>query len=104
MRQEISDILAREVRDPRIGFLTLTEVRVTPDLQQARVLYTLLGDALARHRTAAGLAAASSFIRREIGHRLRLRRTPELHFVFDESIEYQERLEQAFRDLHKEET
>ena len=103
IRAEISDILTREVKDPRIGFVTLTDVRVSPDLHQARVFYTLMGDAAARQRTARGLAAAAPFIRREIGHRLRLRRTPELEFFFDESIEYQERLEQAFRELHKNE-
>ncbi|MBM3820297.1 MAG: 30S ribosome-binding factor RbfA [Acidimicrobiia bacterium] len=104
IRQELSELLARgEVHDPGIGFITLTRVQVSPDLQQARVFYTRLGDPQARKETEKALARATPFLRRQIGGRLRLRRVPELEFRFDESIAHQDRIEQILRDLHEEE-
>jgi ribosome-binding factor A len=104
IRQELSELLARgEVHDPGIGFITLTRVQVTPDLQLARVFYTSLGDEKARKETAKALGRATPFFRRQIGGRLRLRRVPEIEFRFDESVERQDRIEQILRDLHEEE-
>ena len=91
------------VHDPGIGFITLTRVQVSPDLQQARVFYTSLGDEKARKSTAQALRRATPFLRRQIGSTLRLRRVPELDFRFDESIAHQDRIEQILRDLHAEE-
>ena len=103
IRQELSEILTRgEVHDPGIGFITLTRVQVTPDLQLARVFYTSLGDADARKETARALTRATGFFRRQIGARLQLRRVPELEFRFDESIAHQDRIEQILRDIHEE--
>ena len=104
IRQELSELLARgAVHDPGIGFITLTRVQMSPDLQLARVFYTSLGDPNARRETAKALARATPFLRRQIGSRLRLRRVPELDFRFDQSIEHQDRIEQILRDLHEEE-
>jgi ribosome-binding factor A len=104
IRQELSELLARgEVHDPGIGFITLTRVQVSPDLQLARVFYTSLGDEKARRDTARALDRATPFFRRQVGGRLRLRRVPELEFRFDESIQHQDRIEQILRDLHAEE-
>jgi ribosome-binding factor A len=104
IRQELSELLTRgEVHDPGIGFITLTRVQVSPDLQMARVFYTTLGDSKARRDTARALERATPFFRRQIGSRLRLRRVPEVEFRFDESIAHQDRIEQILRDLHKEE-
>jgi ribosome-binding factor A len=103
IRQELSEILSRgEVHDPGIGFITLTRVQVTPDLQLARVYYTSLGDPNARKETARALTRAIGFFRRQIGSRLQLRRVPELEFRFDESIAHQDRIEQILRDIHEE--
>jgi ribosome-binding factor A len=104
IRQELSEILSRgEVHDPGIGFITLTRVTVTADLQQARVFYTSLGDEKARKATARALERATGFFRRQVGARLpHLRRVPELEFRFDESIENQDRIEQILRDIHAE--
>jgi ribosome-binding factor A len=102
IRVELADLLTRQVRDPGIGFLTLTHVKLTPDLQQARVYYTTIGDDKARKETARALARATAFLRRQIGQRLRLRRVPELQFFFDESIERQDRIEQILQDLNRE--
>src|SRR6185503_13426523 len=104
IRQEISDLLSRgAVHDPGIGFITLTRVKMSPDLQLARVFYTMMGDAEARRDTAKALERATPFLRRHIGSRLRLRRVPELDFRFDESVAHQDRIEQILRDLHEEE-
>ena len=103
IRDIVSEVLARgEVHDPGIGFITLTHVQVTSDLQIARVFYTSLGDPKARKETARALDRATPFFRRQIGSRLRLRRVPEIEFRFDESIEHQDRIEQILQDLHKE--
>ena len=104
LRQELSEILSRgEVHDPGIGFITLTRVTVTADLQLARVFYTSLGDEKARKETARALERATGFFRRQVGARLHhLRRVPELEFRFDESIANQDRIEQILRDIHAE--
>ena len=99
IRGEIATMLAREVHDPGIGFVTLTRVTVTPDLQQARVYYTALGDDKARQNTERALGRAAPFLRRQIGSRLRLKRAPELEFVYDESIAGQERIEQLLNQI-----
>ena len=104
IRHELSELLSRgTVHDPGIGFITLTRVQVSPDLQLARVFYTSLGDPNARKETARALERATPFLRRHIGGRLRLRRVPELEFRFDESVQHQNRIEQILRDLHEEE-
>ena len=103
VRQELSEMLSRgTVHDPGIGFITLTRVKVSPDLQLARVYYTTLGDPKARRETEKALERATPFFRRQIGSRLRLRRVPELEFHFDESVMHQDRVEQILRDLHQE--
>ncbi len=103
IRSEIALLLAREVHDPRIGFVTLTRVTVTPDLQQARVWYTALGDEKTRSASAKGLERAAPFLRRQIGSRLRLKRVPELTFIYDDSIAGQDRIEQLLGDIHRDE-
>lgn len=103
LRKEISELLAREVHDPGIGFVTLTRVDVTPDLQHARVYYTSLGQPSARRQTGRALERAAPFLRRQIAHRLRLRRVPEIHFTFDSGVEAQDRVEQLLREIHQQE-
>ena len=103
IRQELSKLLSRgAVHDPGIGFITLTRVKVSPDLQMARVYYTTLGDDDARRQTVKALERATGFFRRHLGDRLRLRRVPELQFQFDESVGHQDRVEQILRELHEE--
>ncbi len=102
IRHELATLLAREVQDPGIGFVTLTRVKVSPDLQLARVFYTLLGDEAKRKDTEKALARATPFLRRQIGARIRLRRVPELRFEFDRSVENQDRIERILIDLKAE--
>ena len=103
IRGEIASMLARDVHDPGVGFVTVTRVHLTPDLQHARVLYTSLGDEKARARSGQALQRATPFLRRQIGARLRLRRVPELRFVYDESVAGQDRIEQLLDEIHRDE-
>ncbi|MCM3569058.1 30S ribosome-binding factor RbfA [Neobacillus mesonae] len=100
MKKELSDIIGRKIKDPRIGFVTVTDVQVTGDLQQAKVFISVLGDDEQKENTLKGLAKAKGFIRSEIGHRIRLRKTPEIIFEFDESIDYGNRIETLIHELH----
>ena len=102
IRVEIGDILARQVHDPGIGFLTLTRVKVTDDLQQARIFYTSMGDPADRKKTARALDRALPFIRRALGQRLQLRRVPEIAFRYDESVAHQARVEELLENIKRE--
>src|SRR5438034_7580224 len=93
LRAELALLVSRELHDPGIGFVTLTRVHVSPDLQTARVYYTALGDEAALRNTGRALGRAVPFLRRQIGGRLRLKRVPELIFTYDESIAGQDRIE-----------
>jgi ribosome-binding factor A len=104
IRSELAQLLSRAVHDPGVGFLTLTHVRVTPDLQLARVYYTSLGDDKARQESARALKRAAPFLRRQLGQRIRLRRVPELEFLYDESIAQHDRIEQILQELKAEDT
>ena len=105
IREMLSEMLSRgAVHDPGIGFITITRVKVSADLQMARVFYTSLGDEKARRDTARALDRATPYFRRQVGGRLQLRRVPELEFRFDESIANQDRIEQILRDLEAERT
>jgi ribosome-binding factor A len=101
LRGELATMLTREVHDPGIGFVTLTRVTVSADLQQARVLYTVLGDDKAKASSAKALERAAPFLRRQIGQRLRLKRSPELRFIYDDAIAGQDRIEQLLNELHQ---
>ena len=100
VRAEITELLARQVKDPGIGFVTITSVRMTADLQLARVYYSCLGDEAARKQTKRALERALPFLRRQIASRLRLRRAPELAFHFDDSLDRQDRIEEILREIH----
>ena len=93
LREEISDLVMRELKDPRIGGLvTITEVDVSPDLSRAKVFVSVLGSADEKKSTMKALGAASHFLQRELRRRLTIRRMPELAFVADESIEHGARI------------
>ena len=98
IQKELSGLLRTEIKDPRVGMITLTGVEVSPDLGHAKVFFTTLGDAEALARTEAGLKRAGSFLRVELGHRLKLRVTPEIRFVYDASVERGVRLSKLIDD------
>lgn len=99
LRQEIGLILAREAKDPRIGFATITEVETAPDLRHARVWVSVIGSEAERAETLVALQHAMHFVRRELGTRLRLRRIPELHVRLDDSIERGTRVLHLIQEL-----
>ncbi|MDQ0337305.1 ribosome-binding factor A [Caldalkalibacillus uzonensis] len=102
IKKELSQIFQQELKDPRIGFVTVTGVEMSGDLQQAEVYLTVLGNEEQKEQTLEALAKAKGFIRSEIGRRVRLRHTPELVFKFDESIEYGNRIEKLLQELNQE--
>ncbi len=85
--REAAAILLSDVKDPRIGIITLTGADVSPDLRNAKVYYTVIGDDKVRENTAVGLARAAGYIRKELGSRLELKSTPSITFAYDESID-----------------
>src|SRR5688500_3262785 len=101
LRQEIGELLSREVADPRIGFATVTEVETAPDLRHARVWISVIGQRGERDETIAALQRAMSFVRRELGRRLRLRRIPELHVRLDDSAERGTRVLHLLHELEE---
>ena len=101
MKKELGDILTTKIKDPRVGFVTVTDVEVTGDLQQATVFISVLGNEKEKQDSLLGLSKAKGFIRSEIGQRIRLRKTPELQFEFDEALEHGNRIETILRDLNK---
>ncbi|WP_202077168.1 30S ribosome-binding factor RbfA [Caldalkalibacillus salinus] len=103
LKKELSAIFQRDLKDPRIGFVTVTAVEVTGDLQQAKVYLTVLGNEGQKEESLEAIEKASGFIRSEVGRRIRLRHTPELIFKFDESIEYGSKIEKLLSDLNRKE-
>lgn len=95
----ISGLIVKGMKDPRIGFITITGVKVADDIRQATVYYTVMGDEDAKASTASGLASASGFLRREIGKQLRLKFAPELHFKYDQSLEYGNRIDKLLKEI-----
>jgi ribosome-binding factor A len=87
VREVLSRRLAEGLKDPRIGFVTLTAVETSPDLRRARVFVSVLGDEAERDRTLAGLASSHGLLQAEIACELRMKRTPTLEFIYDESID-----------------
>jgi ribosome-binding factor A len=92
LREEVALILARDIKDPRVGFVTVTRATITPDLRTARVFVGVLGDEGQRRKTLSGLAQAAGFIRRTVAQRLRLRVVPDLSFAYDEGLDAADRV------------
>ncbi|MBJ7601027.1 MAG: 30S ribosome-binding factor RbfA [Candidatus Nephthysia bennettiae] len=100
VREEIMQIIRRQLKDPRIGFASITEVRMSPDLRSARVRVSVLGDETEQKQTLAGLRSATGLIRHELGRRLEnLKVSPELRFELDPSIEYSVHISKRLREI-----
>jgi len=100
IHKEVSALLVKGLKDPRIGFVTITAVEVTPDLHLARIYFTVVGDELLRRRTEEGLSSSVPFIRRELGKVLRMRYVPDILFCYDTSLEYGNRIETLLKEIH----
>jgi ribosome-binding factor A len=101
IKEELSQLLEREVKDPQVGFVTLTDVEVTADLRIARVYFSVLGDEQAMQESLAALERGKGFLRRELSQRLDIRYVPELHFVLDRSIERGQRIANLLRQAQR---
>jgi ribosome-binding factor A len=102
LRQEISEIMVRDLKDPRIGMATITEVKLTPDLRNATVKISVLGEGDGRQAAIEGLEHAKGFIRHELGTRLtNLRFAPDLHFQLDEGVAYSVRVSKLLREMQE---
>ena len=102
MKQEISDIVLHELKDPRIGFVTVTSVSCTEDLREAKIYVSIMGDEKAARESLHGLNSSLGFVRREIGRRIRLRFTPEISFALDASLDYSDNIQRLLNEIHKE--
>jgi ribosome-binding factor A len=100
IKKELSQIIQMELKDPRVGFITVTGVETTSDLSQARIYLSVLGSDEQKEATLKALAKATGFLRSELGKRMKLRHTPELLFKFDSSIEYGSRIESLLTELN----
>ncbi|HUL21829.1 MAG TPA: 30S ribosome-binding factor RbfA [Thermodesulfobacteriota bacterium] len=101
IQKEVSQMLVRDVKDPRIGFVTITKVAVSEDCRFAKVYFSVAGTPAERESSGKGLDSAKGYVRKELGRRLRLRYTPEIVFQFDPSIEYAIHMEEVIRDIHR---
>jgi ribosome-binding factor A len=102
VRKEISEMLFRTIKDPRIGFVTITRVTVTEDCRSAKIYYSVVGSLDERKQSMEGLNSAKGYIRRELGHRMKLKYTPEIVFQFDPSIEYAVHMGELIHQLQEE--
>lgn len=100
VHREIAALLTKGIKDPRIGFVSVMEVRMSPDLRQANVYVSLFGTDHERKSSLVGLQHSAAWIRREVGKRLRLRYSPEIRFLEDTTLEHVFRLEEVFRAIH----
>jgi ribosome-binding factor A len=103
IQKEISEMLVKTVKDPRIGFVTITRVAVSEDIRSAKVYFSVAGTPEERERSMKGLDSAKGYVRKELGRRIRLRYTPEVIFKFDPSIEYAIHIGEVIRKLKKDE-
>lgn len=92
IREQIAAVIARELKDPRIGFVTVTRVEVSADLAYAKAFVSVLGDSKQRADSLSGLKQATGFVRRELGRRMRMRVLPELQFVYDKGVDATDRV------------
>lgn len=101
IKKELSQIIQSELKDPRIGFITVTGVEVTNDLSQAKVYLSVLGSEEQKEESLKAIARGTGFVRSELGKRMRLRHTPELIFKFDASIEYGSHIEALLEKINR---
>jgi ribosome-binding factor A len=102
IQKEISEMLLKTLKDPRIGFVTITRVAVSEDCRLAKVYFSVTGTLIERKRSTEGLNSAKGYVRKELGRRMRLKYTPEIMFQFDPSIEYAIHIGEVIHQLKQE--
>lgn len=103
LQQELSRLIVTELKDPRIGIVTITHVGMSADLRSARVFYSVIGNADVRKKTDAALKKAAGFLQKEIGHNIELRNTPKLTFQYDDSLDRGLEVDKVLRTIHESE-
>jgi ribosome-binding factor A len=101
LQQKLAEVFARGLKDPRVGLVTITGVKMSPDLREARVYWTVHGEDAVRNQTARGIEAARGWLRRVVGATLGLRVVPDLHFTYDEAIDRGDRIERLLREVRE---
>ncbi len=101
LREEISRVITQQLKDPLIGIVTVTAIKLTDDLKLARVYFSVLGDDNTRKNSLRGLERAAKFIRSELGHKTNLKYVPEIEFYYDETVDYAQNIESLLKEIHK---
>ena len=102
LRDTVSEVILREVSDPRMGFVTVTRAEVSPDLKTARVYVSIIGDEGEISKTFAGLEHAAGYVRKRLGETMELRYTPKIHFILDDSVKKSVRITELLRRIREE--
>ena len=103
IQRELSDIIQRELKDPRVGFCTISQVQVSTDLRYADVKVSVIGDKRQKRNSITGLKSAAGFLRREVVQRIGLRHAPELRFELDDSVDQLMRIDRLLKQIHTQE-
>jgi ribosome-binding factor A len=101
IQKEVCQMLVKSIKDPRIGFVTITKVAVSEDCRFAKVYFSVAGTPAEKESSVKGLDSAKGYVRKELGRRLRLRYTPEIVFQFDPSVEYAIHMEELIQSIHR---
>jgi ribosome-binding factor A len=101
IKELLSELIFTRIKDPRIGFITITSVKIAPDLMSARVYYSVMGSESERQTTLEGLESAGNFLRKTVGRELRLRHAPELRFYYDDSLDKAIAIENALKEIKR---
>ncbi len=104
LREVISEIVTTQLKDPAVGRVTITRVKLSDDLKNARVYFNLLGNAQQRQNAVVGLKRATGFIRAQTAHKISLRHAPDLQFVYDDTLDYAENIENLLKKIHEDES
>ncbi len=100
IKKEVSRVVQSELKDPGIGFVTITDVELSDDLRNAKIFFSVLGDEQKKKDSSQALQRAVSFVQHEIGRKMRLKYTPKVKFIYDHSLEKGAKIERALRELH----
>jgi ribosome-binding factor A len=103
IKQLIGELVLSQTKDPRIGLVTITSVRVAPDFSTAKVYFTVMGDDAARAETRKGLESAKNFLKKTVGQELKLRQVPELRFEYDDVLDRAMRIDETIQEIRRDE-
>jgi ribosome-binding factor A len=103
IKTELAWLIDHKLKDPKLGFVTITRIKLTPDIKLASLYFSVLGKDIDTKQTAGILNQASHFLRRELAERIKIKFVPDLRFFYDDSLEYSEHIQKLFKKLHEDE-